>query len=355
MKNDVAIVSFAQLPSVRRDRLRDEPELVQPVVNEALKLAGVGWDDVGFVCSGSSDYLVGRPFSFVAAVDGLRAYPPIRESHVEMDGAFALYEAWVRLLHGDVDVALVYAFGKSSLGPLPDVLNTRHDPYYVQPLALDSISAAAMQAQAMIDAGIATERDFAEVARRNRAMGRENPNAQLTGLFEVDAMLREPYISEPLRKSFCPPISDGAAAIVLARGDKARELVKRPAYIRGIDHRIEPSSLGVRDLTRLVSAELAGKRAGVSERPVEFAELHAPFAHQEILLRRALGLGEEVTINPSGGALSAHPLMCAGLIRFGEAASRIHRGLARRGVAHCTAGDCLQQNLVAVLEGESHG
>lgn len=355
MKNDVAIVSFAQLPSVRRDRVRDEPELVQPVVNEALSRAGLGWDDVGFVCSGSADYLVGRPFSFVAAVDGLRAYPPIRESHVEMDGAFALYEAWVRLLHGDIDVALVYAFGKSSLGPLPDVLNTRHDPYYVQPLGLDSISAAAMQAQAMIDAGLGTERDFAEIARRNRAIARENPNAQVRGLFEVDAMMGDPYLAEPLRKSFCPPISDGAAAIVLATGERARSLVARPAYIRGIDHRIEPSSLGARDLTRARSAELAAEKAGVFRQPVEFAELHAPFAHQEILLRRALRLGDEVAINPSGGALAANPLMCAGLIRIGEAASRIHRGIARRGIAHCTAGDCLQQNLVAVLEGESHG
>lgn len=46
MKNEVAIVSFAQLPTVRRDRVRDEAELVQPVVNEALARAGVGWDDV---------------------------------------------------------------------------------------------------------------------------------------------------------------------------------------------------------------------------------------------------------------------------------------------------------------------
>lgn len=271
-----------------------------------------------------------------------------------MDAAFALYEAWVRLLHGDIDVALVFGFGKSSLGPLPDVLNTRHDPYYVQPLAFDSISAAAMQAQAMVDAGLATERDFAEIARRNRAVGRENPNAQVVGDFGVDAMMREPYIAEPLRKSFCPPISDGAAAIVLATGDRARSLVRRPAFIRGIDHRIEPSSLGVRDLTRSVSTELAAERAGVFERPVEFAELHAPFAHQELLLRRAMRLGDGVKLNPSGGALAANPLMCAGLIRFGEAASYIHRGLARRGIAHCTAGDCLQQNLVAVLEGESH-
>lgn len=354
MRTEVAIVSFAQLPSVRRDYLRDEPELVQPVVTRALEQAGVSWDDVGFVCSGSSDYLVGRPFSFVAAVDGLRAVPSIRESHVEMDGAFALYEAWTRLLHGDIDVALAFAFGKSSLGPLPDVLNTRHDPYYVQPLALDSISAAAIQAQAMIDRGSATERDFADVAVRNRRVATDNPCAQLKGIFDPSAIMREPYISEPIRRSFAPPISDGAAAIVLATGKRARDLCERPAYIRGIDHRIEPSSLGARDLTRSVSTELAAQKAGVFGAPIDFAELHAPFAHQELLLRSALRIDSSVTVNPSGGAMAANPLMCAGLIRFGEAARFIHEGKGQRGVAHATSGDCLQQNLVAVLEGGTH-
>ena len=68
--------------------------------------------------------------------------------------------------------------------------------------------------------------------------------------------------------------------------------------------------------------------------PVDVAELYAPFTHQEILLRKELGLGASTRINPSGGALAANPMMAAGLIRIGEAASAIHRGEARRAVAH---------------------
>lgn len=348
---DIAIVSFAQLPSVRALPVADEAELVQPVTSQAMGQVGITQDDIGFTCSGSSDYLVGRPFSFVAAVDGLKAWPPLRESHVEMDGAFALYEAWVRLLHGDIDTALVFSFGKCSLGSVPDILNVQNDPYYVQPLGLDSISAAALQAQALIDAGKATERDFAEIAVRNRRHAQDNPNAQIKGDFTVEDILNEPYISSPLRKSFCPPLSDSAAAVVLAAGDKARELSKRPAWIRGIDHRVEPYSLGMRDLTTSPSTKLAGERAGVSKSKVDLAELHAPFAHQEIILKEALGLADYAVINPSGGALSANSVMTAGLIRFGEAAQRILDGKAGRAVAHCTSGACLQQNLVAVLEG----
>ena len=351
---DVAIVSFSQLPSVKAIDAADEPELVQPVTADAMKQVGLTQDDIGFTCSGSTDYLPGRPFSFVAAVDGLKAFPPIRESHVEMDGAFALYEAWVRLLHGDIDTALVFSFGKCSLGPVPDILNLQNDPYYVQPLGLDSISAAALQAQAMIDAGKATERDFADVVARNRRNAIDNPNAQIKGDFSVDAMLEEPYLSSPLRKSFCPPLSDSAAAIVLAAGDRARELVKRPAWIRGIDHRTEPHALGQRDLTTSPSSTLAAEKAGLGKGKgkLDVAELHAPFAHQEIILREAMGLGEDVNVNPSGGALAANSLMTAGLIRFGEAASRILSGDASRALAHTTSGVCLQHNLVAVLEGE---
>jgi len=62
-------------------------------------------------------------------------------------------------------------------------------------------------------------------------------------------------------------------------------------------------------------------------------------------------LDDEVSINPSGGALAAHPLMSAGLIRIGEVANRIMAGSADRGLAHATSGSCLQQNLVTVLEG----
>ncbi len=349
---DVAIVSFAQLPSVRDMGQCDEPELVAPVVNAAMSKLGLTQDDIGFTCSGSSDYLVGRPFSFVAAVDGLKTCPPIRESHVEMDGAFALYEAWVRLLHGDIDTALVFAFGRSSFGPIPEVLNIQNDPYYVQPLGLDAVSAAALQAQALLDARKATEKDFAEIAVRSRRDAKANPNAQVKGDFSVEQILKEPYISSPLRKSFCPPLSDSAAAIVLAAGDTAKKLVKRPAWIRGIDHRVEAHSLGQRDLTVSVSTKLAGEKAGVGKGKVDVAELHAPFAHQEMILREALGLGPDTVVNPSGGALAANSLMTAGLIRFGEAASRILEGKANRAVAHCTSGACLQQNLVAVLEGE---
>ncbi len=349
---DVAVVSFAQAPSVRRESVYNEVEILMPVVAEAVKGSGIKREDIGFTCSGSSDYLAGQPFAFVMALDGVGAWPPIDESHVEMDGAWALYEAWVRLQHEDIDSALVFGFGKSSVGVLPDVLTLQLDPYYTAPLWPDTISIAALQARALIDAGKATEADMAAIAVRSRRDAKANPHAQVTGDFEIERLLADDYIASPLRKHDCAPISDGACAVVLAAGDLAREVCKRPAWIRGIDHRIDALNIGGRDLTCSPSAKLAAEEAGVGKGPVEVAELYAPFTHQEIILREALGLGDEVRINPSGGALAANPVMAAGLTRIGEVAARVSSGEIDRGVAHATQGPCLQQNLVCVLEGE---
>jgi acetyl-CoA acetyltransferase len=352
---DVAVIGFAQTPHVRAETARNEVEMLMPIAQEALAAANLTKHDIGFTCSGSTDYLAGVAFSFVMTLDGVGPWPPIQESHVEMDGAWALYEAWVKLQIGEVDTAFVFSYGKSSPGNVHDVLSRQLDPYFVAPLWPDAVSLAALQARMLLDAGKATEDDFAEVAARSRKAALDNPYAQLAHDRDAATLLGEPYLAPPLRRHDCPPISDGVAAVVLAADDVAREHCDRPAWIRGIDHRIEPQSLGQRDLTRSVSTELAASGAGVGGGPVDVAELHAPFSHQELILRDALGLGRngDVPVNPSGGALAANPIMAAGLVRIGEVARRITAGEADRGVAHATSGPCLQQNLVCVLEGGS--
>ncbi|MEV6549139.1 thiolase domain-containing protein [Streptomyces sp. NPDC051597] len=344
---DVAVVAFAQSDHRRRTDELSEVEMLMPVLHQVLASTGLRTGDIGFTCSGSCDYLAGRAFSFTMALDGVGAWPPIAESHVEMDGAWALYEAWVKILTGEADTALVYSYGKSSPGELRDVLTRQLDPYYLAPLWPDSVALAALQAQALIDAGDADERALAVIATRSRDSATANPRAQVRG-----SRPQGDYLVQPLRTGDCPPVGDGAAAVILAAGDLARRLCERPAWIRGMDHRIEAHALGVRDLTDSPSARLAAERAGAFERPVDTAELHAPFSSQEVVLRKALRLDHGVRVNPSGGALAANPVMAAGLIRIGEAAAGIHRGESHRALAHATSGPCLQQNLVAVLEGE---
>ncbi|MER7761055.1 thiolase domain-containing protein [Streptomyces sp. NPDC097619] len=345
---DIAVVAFAQSDHRRRTDELSEVEMVMPVLHEVLRQTGLKTGEIGFTCSGSSDYLAGRAFSFTMTLDGVGAWPPISESHVEMDGAWALYEAWVKLRTGEADTALVYSYGKASPGSVRDVLTRQLDPYYLAPLWPDSVALAALQAQALIDAGHTDPEALAAIATRSRTDAADNPHAQLRG-----PRPQGRQEAGPLRTGDCPPIGDGAAAVILATGDTARRLCARPAWITGIDHRIEAHGPGLRDLTDSVSTRTAADRAGAFDRPLDTAELHAPFTSQEVVLRRALGLDDTVRVNPSGGPLAANPMMAAGLIRIGEAAARIHRGASDRALAHATSGPCLQQNLVAVLEGDT--
>jgi len=348
---DVAIVATAQRPSEAATNLT-AVEMILPVVQEVLASAGVERGDIGFWCHGSCDYMVGQPFSFVAAVDALGAFPPIVESHVEADGAFALYEAWVKIQTGECDTALVFSNGKSSAGPIADILTFQLDPYVEAPLRPSMHVLAGLQARAGLDAGAFDERAMAEVAARSRRDATANPMALVRGDQSVDELLAAPTTYAPLREHDCPPVTDGANAVILAAGDVARSWSDRPAWIRGIDHRIDTQRLGARSLSESRSAAEAGRRAGVGADKVDVAELHAPYSHQELLLRTALGLDGETIVNPSGGALCANPQMAAGLARFIEAADRVIAGSADRAVGHATSGPCLQQNLVAVLEGE---
>jgi hypothetical protein len=288
---------------------RNEVELLLPVIQDVLGKAGLTQQDIGFTVSGSSDYLQGFPFAFVTALDAVGAWPPIRESHVEMDGAFALAEAVEVLQHGlagghSVDTALVYAFGRPSRGELDRTLAIQLDPYSVAPLWPDARSLAGLQAQAMRDSG-----RFAQV-----------PDV--------------------------PPtvVADGAAALVLAVGDRAREITSSPVWIRGIDHRIESPALGGRDLTTSTSTRAAAVAAGAVD--IDAAWLHVLYPHQELLLREAIGLNGQPVDAAAG------PMMVGGLQRIAAAADAIASGRVQRAVAHATSGACLQQNLVAVLEGE---
>jgi len=347
---DVAVVGFTQSQQQRRTTgTTNGVEMLVPLITDAFAGLGITKHDIGFWCSGSSDYLAGRAFSFVSAVDATGPVPPINESHVEVDAAWALYEAWVKIQTGEVDTALVYGFGKSSAGDLRRTLALQLDPYTLAPLWPDSVGVAGLQAQLGIDQGKWSEQDMAEVAVRCRRAAETNPYAQVTGSKDADALLAEPYFAQPLRRHDCAPITDGAAVIVLAADDRARELVERPAWITGIAHAIDSAHLGARDLTTSPSTVAAAQRAGIDG--VEVAELYTPFTHQELILRRDLVLGDGVRVTPSGGALAGNPMFAGGLVRIGEAARQISDGTAGRVLAHATGGPALQQNLVCVMEG----
>ena len=196
-------------------------------------------DATGLIRPGHRLHLLGldrlprrAPFSFVMALDAVGAWPPIPESHVEMDGAWALYEAWVRLQHGDIDTALVYAFGKSSRRATSArcwrASSTRTSWRRSGPTRWPRRAAGA----AVLDAGLCTERTWPRSPPRRATPDNPTP---ASGVRRPSCSTRRTVV-DPLRKHDCPPVTDGAAAVVLAAGDRARELVRAP----GVDPRHRP-------------------------------------------------------------------------------------------------------------------
>ncbi len=351
MNREVAVVGFAHAPHVRRtDGTTNGVEMLMPCFAALYDNLGITQRDIGFWCSGSSDYLAGRAFSFISAIDSIGAVPPINESHVEMDAAWALYEAYIKVLTGQVDTALVYGFGKSSAGTLRRVLALQTDPYTVAPLMPDAVSMAGLQARLGLDAGRWTAEQMAQVALDSMAAAGRVDSVEPAA--SVAELLDRPFFADPLRRHDIAPITDGASAVVIAAGDRARELCEKPAWITGFEHRIETPVIGARDLAASPSTAASAHAATGGDRGgIDVAEIYAPFSHQQLILTESIGLDESTKINPSGGALAANPMFSAGLERIGFAARHIFDGSAGRVLAHSTSGPVLQQNLVAVMEG----
>ena len=352
---DVAVVGFAHAPHVRRtEGTTNGVEMLMPCFAELYADLGLKHTGIGFWCSGSSDYLAGRAFSFLSAIDSIGAVPPINESHVEMDAAWALYEAYIKILTGAVDTALVYGFGKSSAGVLRRVLALQTDPYTVAPLMPDAVSTAGLQARFGLDSGKWTAEQMARVALDS--MNAAPRTDSLEAASSVDELWPGrtspiPFGATTSRRS--PTAHRRSCWPQVTRPASFRE---HPAWITGIEHRIETPVLGARDLTQSPSTAVSAKAAtGGDLGSIDVAELYAPFTHQQLILTEAIGLNGSTKVNPSGGALAANPMFSTGLERIGFAARHIFDGSAQRVLAHATSGAALQQNLVAVWRASSHG
>ena len=244
-----------------------------------------------------------------------------------MDGAWALYEAWVKIQTGDIDTALVYGYGKSSPGDLREVLSRQLDPYYLTPLWPDPCRSPPCRP------GPARRRRhdrarLAEVAARSRRAAAGNPYAQLQGRRPVDDAARRARTS-PRRCAATTARRSPTARRRRARRRRPGPRAERPP---GVDPRHRPPHRGPRPRrarphrTRRRPGwrgERAGWATARSTSP-SCTPVHPPGGDP----REALGLGDDVEVNPSGGPLAANPMMAAGLVRIGEAATRISDGEA---------------------------
>ncbi len=200
---------------------------------------------------------------------------------------------------------------------------------------------------------------LAEVAVKNHENGALNPNAHFRKVLRSDQVLRAPRVADPLGLYDCCPVSDGAAALLLARADLARRFTDTPVYLEGLGAGSDHLAVQERpELTRFVAsrraAEAAFRAADVDRGRISFLEVHDCFTIAELLALEDLGYaapGEaaEITlsgatrrtgrlpVNPDGGLKAkGHPIGATGVSQAYEVFLQLRGAAGARQVPGAT-------------------
>ena len=355
-------------------------ELVYEATTKALNDAGMNIRDIDNVVTISNDFWDGRTISCMAVADAAGCYGK-DASTVECDGTFGAFYGLMRTLSG-YSTTLVVAHAKVSEGNPRTIFNAAFDPIYERPLGLDAISSSALQARAYMKEFAITEEQCALVSVKNHKNAKNNPYAQLPLDIAVQDVMKSPKLADPIKLLDTSPISDGACAIVIAAEEVAERWAKKPIWVKGVGCCTDAYRLGERELSYSGALERAAQRAyqmaGITNpfRKIDVAEVYDAFSYMELMWYEALGfcgrgegaklieggmteMGGELPVNPSGGVLSAHPVLVAGLVRIAEAVLQLRgeAGMrqvagARIALAHGINGICAQQHCVWILGSE---
>lgn len=376
--DDIAIVGVGQTKYEARKKGDTFSDLVYEVTVKALDDAGLTIQDIDNVVTVSNDFWDGRTISSMAVQDACGSrHKDI--STVEGDGLFGVLYGMMRVLSGSFSTTLVVSHMKGSESRMNLITNAMFDPIYSRLLGLDATLAAAMQARAYMDTFGITQEQCAKVAVKNLGNAVDNPVAQVAGNITVADVMGSKMIADPIKERDASPITDGAAAVILANKEAAGKARTRPVWIQGVGHCSDAYHLGDRDLARspalVQAARKAYAMAGVSNplEDIDLVEVYDAFTYMELMWLEGLGfcgegeaggmvddgltrLGGQIPVNPSGGCLSAHALMVAGLARLIECTLQV-RGQAGvrqapradRALAHGINGPCGQSHCVVIV------
>ncbi|MAM69096.1 MAG: acetyl-CoA acetyltransferase [Rhodospirillaceae bacterium] len=179
---------------------------------------------------------------------------------------------------------------------------------------------------------------LAQIAAKNHANGAVNPLAHfqkdLGYEFCREPSDKNPLISGPLKRSDCSPVTDGAAAVVLADTETAKNMDKAVRF-RATAHVNDFLPMSRRDVTQFEGAAEAWRqvydKAKIGVDDLDVVEVHDCFTIAELLIYEAMGLAEKgkganviaegvsaktgrLPINPSGGLKSkGHPIGATGV------------------------------------------
>lgn len=374
----VGIIGVGQIKS-QRDNPASHVEMVYEATAKALEDAELTIQDIDNTITVCNDFWDGRTISCMGITEASGSNM-VDTSNVEGDGTYGALLGLMRILSGYFDVTLIVAQSKGSEGVPGIITNAMFDPIYERVLGLDAVNSAALQARRYMTKYSITEEQCAKVSVKNHGNARNNPYAQLPLDITVDDVLNSRVLADPIKLLDASPVSDGACVIILARESVAKKRSSKPVWIKGVGLCTDAYHLGDRDLAEVDALTAAARRAydmaGIREplKEIDVAEIYDAFSHMELMWMEGLGfcgrgeagkiidsgltqMGGSMPVNPSGGVLSAHPVLVAGLTRIaesvlqlrGEANDRQVEG-ARVALAHGIEGACGQAHCVFILE-----
>ena len=250
--------------------------------------------------------------------EGLRFKPMTRCEDACASGSVALYNALYAVESGRVETALVVGVEKMNLLDTKGVTHALATCSYWPEEGAKAVTFPCLFAEYAkgyaARYGLSAElfsRMLASVSALGYRNGLDNPLAHFgrggpsdkAQLVTEEAILalpeeKNPVIAEPLRLHDCSLISDGAAAVVITRAERAAGRDRKSVEIAGIGHVNERMALSVRpNMHELIAGKEAVRRAfaeaGIGIGDVDVAEVHDCFTINQILCTEALGLSED--------------------------------------------------------------
>jgi acetyl-CoA C-acetyltransferase len=349
----VAVVGVGVTPLKQSTPEASYKELMFEAAVKAYEDAGVNprRDVESFVCS-SEDFLEGTSIFDEYVPDQLgAALKPV--CTISADGMYSLATAYMQVLTGLFDVVAVEAHSKASdIVNISSIYDLALDPIYTRPLSLNAVFVAGLEMNKYLYSRGAKSVHCRKVIAKNRRNALSNDIAMNGGDIDPEKDGAK-FISYPLSEQDVAPIADGAAVVVLAAEEAAKELRDDPVWIKGVGWASDSPSLETRDWSEATYAKLAAKKAydlakiRKPDREIQLAEIDDTYSYKELQHIDALGLcsnakahelleqgvfdsGGSLPVNPSGGSIGmGHTLEMSGLVRVIELVEQL-RGQAGR-------------------------
>ena len=310
---------------------------------KAIEDAGISGKDIdaGYVGNMAGGSFVGQEHiaALLADYTGLTPKPFTRVEGACASGGLALRQGYMAVASGMHDIVVVGGVEKMndlSTEQVTRILGGAGDQEWELFLGATFPGLYALMARRYMYEYGATEEQLAAVAVKNHEHGSMNPYAQYQNKISIETVMNSKYVADPLKIFDCSPVTDGAAAVILAPLDIAKQYREDVVEIVASAQASDTLALNNREnITSVraaqIAAEQAYKQAGIGPKDIDVAEVHDCFTIAEIMATEDLGffargegakaaeegrtkIGGDIAINTSGGLKAAgHPVGATGI------------------------------------------